>query len=88
MDFAVSADITMKIKENEKRNKNHDLARESRNQWNMSMTVMPNVIGALGTVSKGLERGLEELEIGGRAKTIQTIALLRSARILRRFLKT
>ena len=34
-------------------------------------------------VHKALERLLEEVEIWGRAKTIQTTALLRSARILR-----
>ena len=33
-------------------------------------------------------RGLEELEIGGRAETIQTITLLRSANILKRVLET
>ena len=42
----------------------------------------------LEMILKGLVRGLEELEIGGQAKTIQTTALLRSARILRRVLKT
>ena len=31
----------------------------------MRVTVMPIVIGTLGTVPKGLERGLEELEIRG-----------------------
>ena len=35
-----------------------------------------------------LQRRLEELEIGGRAETIQTIVLLRSDRILARFLET
>ena len=30
------------------------------------------VTGILGTVPKGLERGLEELEIRGRIETIQT----------------
>ena len=41
------------------------------------------VIGALGTVSKGWERKVEELEIRGQIETIQTTALMRSARILR-----
>ena len=52
------------------------------------MSVIPVVIHALGTISKGLVRVLEELEIGGRVETIQTTALLRSARILRRVLET
>ena len=41
------------------------------------MTGVPIIIGALGTVLKGLIRGREELVIGGRAKTIQTTVLLR-----------
>ena len=52
----------------------------------MRVTVIPIVIGVLGTVSKGLERGLEELEIEGRIETMQTTALLRSVRILRKVL--
>ena len=54
----------------------------------MKVTVIPIVIGALGTIPKGLVKGLEGLEIGGQAETIQTTALLRSATILRRILET
>ena len=36
----------------------------------------PIVIGALGTVTKGLVQGLKDLEITGRVETIQTTALL------------
>ena len=49
----------------------------------MKVRVIPVVIGAIGTIPKGLVRGLEELEIGGQAETIQTTVLLRSVRILR-----
>ena len=49
----------------------------------MQVTIIPIVIGAFGTVTKGLLKGLEDLEVGGRVKTIQTITLLRTARILR-----
>ena len=54
----------------------------------MEVTVMPIVIGAFGTVTKGLLKCLEDLEVGGRVETIQTIALLKTARILRRVLET
>ena len=54
----------------------------------MKVTIVPIVIGALGTITKGLLKGLEDLEIGGRTETIQTIALLRTARILKRVLET
>ena len=52
------------------------------------VTIIPIVIGAFGTVTKGLLKGLEDLEVGGRVETIQTTALLRTARILRRVLET
>ena len=54
----------------------------------MKVTIVPIVIGALGTVNKGLLKCLEDLEVGGRVVTIQTTALLRTARILRRVLET
>ena len=52
--------------------------------WNMKVMVIPVVNGALGTVSKLLVLGLEDLEIRGQVETIQITALLRSTSILRR----
>ena len=46
----------------------------------MQVTIIPIVIGAFGTVTKGLLRGLEDLEVGGRVETIQTTTSLRTAR--------
>ena len=40
----------------------------------MKVTVIPLAIGVLGTVTKGLVQGLEDLEIGRRVDTIQTTA--------------
>ena len=50
--------------------------------------MIPTEIGVLDTVTKGLIKGLEDLKIKGRVETIQTTALSRSARILRRVLET
>ena len=88
VDFAVLADHRINLKESEKKDKYYDLARESKKLWNMKVTIVPIVIGALGTITKGLLKGLEDMEIGGRAETIQTIVLLRTARILRRVVET
>ena len=44
--------------------------------------------GAFGTITKGLLKGLEDLEVDGQVETIQMTALLRTARILRRILET
>ena len=88
VDFAVPADHRIKLKECEKKDKYLDLARELKKLWNMQVTIIPIVIGAFGTVTKGLLKGLEDLEVGRRVETIQTTALLRTARILRRVLET
>ena len=36
----------------------------------MKVTIVSIVIGALGTITKGLLKGLEDLEIGGWVETI------------------
>ena len=77
-----------KLKESEKKDKYLDLSRELKKLWNKKVTVIPIVIGYLGTVTKGLIKGLEDLEMRERVETIQTTMLLRSARILRRVLET
>ena len=46
----------------------------------MKVTIVPIVISALGTITKGILKGLEDLEVGGRVETIQTTTLLRTAR--------
>ena len=47
-------DHIVKIKENEKREHYLDLARELKTLWNMNLTVIPIVHGALGTIPKVL----------------------------------
>ena len=88
VDFTVLADHRVKLKENEKRDKYHTLTWELKKLWNLKVTVMPIVIGALSIITKRLEQGLEDFEITGWFETVQTTALLRSARILRRVLET
>ena len=66
----------MKVKEGEHVNKYLDLAREQKMVWNMSVTVIPTVICALGMIPKGFGKRLEELETRGRIDIIQTTELL------------
>ena len=47
--FAVPADHRINLKESEKKDKYLDLARELKKLWNMKVTLVPIVIGALGT---------------------------------------
>ena len=88
LDFAVPADHRINLKEYEKKYKYLDLTRELKKLWNMKVTIVPIVIGPFGTVTKGSLKGLEDLGVGRRVETIQTTALLKTARILRRVLET
>ena len=83
MAFTVTADFRVKVKESEKKDKYLDLAWELKTVAGIQI-----VIGALSIVTKELVHGLEDLEIRGRVQSIQTTALLRMARILRRVLDT
>ena len=51
-------------------------------------TIVSIVISVFGTVTKGFSKGLEDLEVCGRVETIQTTALMKTARILRRVQET
>ena len=53
----------------------------------MKVLILQIVIGAFGTITKELLKGLEDLEVGRGGETIQT-TLLRTGRILRRILET
>ena len=77
-DFAVPADLRVKLKESEKKDRYLNLARELKRLWNIKVTVIPLVIGVLGTVTKRLVQGVEDLEITRRVGTIKTTVLLRS----------
>ena len=88
VDFAGSADHRIKLKECEKKDKYLDFARELNKLWNKKVSIVPIVIGAFATVTKGLLKGLEDLEVSGQVETIQTTALLKTARILRKVLET
>ena len=57
MDFTVPADHRVKIKESKKKDKYIDLDRELKQVWNMKATMISIVVGALGTVPKGLMKG-------------------------------
>ena len=80
--------MIVKMKEIEKKDKYLDLARELKKLWIMKVTIIPITIDAFGTVTKGLLKRLEDLEVGGRAETIQTTTFLKMAKIPRRVLET
>ena len=58
------ADDRIELKENAKKDKYIDLARElEKKLWNMKVTLLPIVIGSFGTVAKRLVQRLEDLKI-------------------------
>ena len=57
MDYVVPADHRIKLKECKKKDKYLDLARELKKRWNMKVTIIPIIIGAFSTVTKGLLKG-------------------------------
>ena len=65
VDFAVLVNDRVKIEERKMFDKFLDLGRKLKKLWIIRVTVIPIVVGALGTVIK---------EIRGRIKTIKTTA--------------
>ena len=56
--FSVPADHRIKLKENEKKEKYHDLIRDLKKLWNIKVTIISLVIDAFGTVTEGLLKEL------------------------------
>ena len=88
VDFTVPTDRRIKKKGSEKRDKLLDLTRELTQLWKMKVTEILILIGKLGTIPKVLVNLLEKLKVRRQAEISQTVALLRSVMILRRFLET
>ena len=89
VDFVVLAYHRIKLKECEKKDKILDLARQFKKKlWNMKVTIIIILSGVFDTVTKGILKKLEDLEVWGRVETPQIIVFLRTARILRIVLET
>ena len=59
MDFVVPVDNRVNLKESKKGHEYAYLARELKKIWNLKVTVIPVEVSALGTIPKGLIRGLK-----------------------------
>ena len=55
-------DNRVKLKESKRRDKYLELSRELKKLGNIKVTVVPIIIGTLGTVIRGLVQGEEDLE--------------------------
>ena len=85
IDVACPFDIRVKYKEKEKIENYQDLKRELKRIWKLRrVTVVPIITGALGTVSKDIEKWLAEFGVTCRLESLQRAFLLGTARILRK----
>ena len=83
IDIAVPADVRAGEKEREKVEKYRDLKRHIGRLWKLKMVeVVPVVIGAHGSVTKGFHRWIEKLGIPFNVEIMQ-----KPARILRKLLE-
>ena len=87
IDIAVPGDLRVERKEDEKVEKYRDLCRELARLWKVRFTVVPVVVGALGTIPKRLSSYLSLLDINLSMETIQKAAILGTARIVRKVLE-
>ena len=66
-------------KETEKRNKYTDLEIEANGMWKVRAKIVPVVIGALGTIKKGMDQKLQLLPDHPSAIELQKITLMSTA---------
>ena len=84
--MTVPCDKNVSIKEMEKKSKYKDLEIEIQRMWKMKTVVIPIVIGALGTIRKGMEENIENVSSNMDIQTVQKTCLIGNARILRKVL--
>ena len=86
IDMTVPSDRNIALKETKKKCKYKDLELEIQRMWHMKTVVIPVVVGALGTVKKGMAENIKKVSERATMTEIQKICMLGSARILRKVL--
>ena len=64
IDMTVPSDRNIALKETEKKCKYKDLELEIQRMWHMKTVVIPVVVGALGTVKKGMVENIKKVSEG------------------------
>lgn len=86
IDISVPNDKNVSTKYFEKISKYKDLQIEVERMWKLKSKIIPVTVGALGLVIQNLEKSLADLPGSPSITEVQKIALLGTARILRKFL--
>jgi len=86
IDMTVPLDANTSVKTTEKLNKYKDLEIEIERIWGLKTTTVPVVIGALGTIKKGMESYINKISGNINIHELQKITLLSTAHLLRRVL--
>jgi len=86
IDMTVPCDKNVSSKEIEKKSKYKNLEIEIQRMWKMKTEVIPIVIGALGTIKKGMDNNIRNVSENLNIKSLQKTCLLGTARILRKVL--
>ena len=84
--MTVPSNRNIALKETEKKSKHKDLKLEIQRMWHMKTVVTPVIVGALGTVKKGMVENIKKVSERATMTEIQKICMLGSARILRKVL--
>ena len=84
--MSIPSDRNIALKEIEKKSKYKDLELEIQRMWQMKIEVIPVVVGALGTIKKGMVENIKRVSERVNVTETQKISRLGSARILRKVL--
>jgi hypothetical protein len=86
IDVPISGDRNVFKKEAEKFLKYKDLAIEIQRMWNVKARVIPEIIGATGTISKSFRKYVSNIPGNHDVKELQKTAILGTTHILRKVL--
>jgi len=76
IDMIVPSDRNIALKEIEKKSKYKSLELEIQRMWHMKTIVIPVVVGALGTVKKGMVENIEKVSKRTNVTEIHKICML------------
>ena len=86
IDMSIPSDRNIALKEIEKKSKYKELELEIQRMWQMKTEVIPVVVGALGTIKKGMVENIKRVSVRANVTETEKISMLGSARILRKVL--